>query len=112
MKSLRSVRSTLTFAFGAADTEKVAVFNFFGYLEVLKVVIPNFTNSPTLTATIKDAAGYTIKTQGTLAKNGERDVTVGRWIPSGCTLTLTLTGAPGGTGGNVVAVGYGESADM
>lgn len=113
MKSKRPIRTVVPVVFGDADTVKTAALNFWGYLETMHVVIPDWTTgSPTLTVSIKDEDGYLIKEQAALAENAEHDVSFDRHIPQGCTVTLTLTGAPGGTGGTVTLINYGESAVM
>lgn len=113
MKSKRAFRTTpLSVAFSDIDTTKTVPLNFWGYLEELKITTPDWADDPTLTVAIKDVAGYTIFSQATLAEATQHSLTINRHIPSGCNLVLTLSVAPGGTGGNIEAVAYGASATM
>jgi len=102
-------------AFGAAETTK----NFElkselgepGRLTRCFLVIPNFTNAVTTTITIIDGDSNTLFTSDTLARNTTHDLkTLDVVVYDTCTVTLTLSGVPGGTGGTIKTSFYTSSS--
>ena len=100
----------INFAVDATVTTYTQYIDQNGYMVGFKLTVANFTNSITVTITIKDEASATVYSLGTLAENtthmvGEglaTDATIGVPIDRDFTATLTLSGAAGGTGGAVV----------
>ena len=92
-------------AFGATDTTKSYTFQCNGKVNHVLVEIPNFSNAVTTTVTVADENGVTIMSKSGLAKatNHVIDSTddFDRALAGTYTITLTLSGAPGGTGGTV-----------
>lgn len=84
--------------------------------EVIKIVVilPNWTNMVTTRVTMNNADGKEIFLQTALDQNDEYDITL---IPNECIVMgqdgeewqITLSGAPGGTGGTVILYAYMES---
>lgn len=104
-------KSQSNFAFGATGTTAAAVaITEEGWVGYATVVVPNFTNSITVTVTVKDKDGNTVWTKGTIAKNatavygnGPDAVSNGKFpIQYGYTVEAVLSGNAGGTGGTVI----------
>jgi hypothetical protein len=102
---------TKTLTFGAADTVKSEALQADGQLMQLHVRVPNFTNAVTAAVTLETSAGYVLWSSatdyGALAKNANHNLLLEELLPCEAPLTLkvTLSGAPGGSGGDVVLVG-------
>lgn len=99
----------ITLSFGAGETEKS--ISLFGncLIHTIKVLIANWTNPVTLTLTVVDPDGDTIYTSDALAPDTFNAITglkdlIAIW--GTCTLVFTLSGAPGGSGGDVVSSVY------
>lgn len=98
----------ITLTFGAADTTKTSdrisenegVHQ--GKCTHIKLVIPAFTNNPTITVEILDSDGDVIFSQAGVA-DGQTLVIADKSIPliEKERVRITLSGAPGGTGGTV-----------
>jgi hypothetical protein len=98
----------ISLTFGAADTtkesgrisENESVYQ--GKCTHIKLVIPAFTNNPTLTIEILDSDGDVIFCQAAIA-DGQTSVIADKSIPliEREKVRVTLSGAPGGTGGVV-----------
>lgn len=98
----------ITLSFGAADTDKTSgaisqnegVHQ--GKLSHIKIVVPNFTNAVTATLQILDSDNDAIFSQALIAKNATTMIEE-KSIPlvEKEKVKVTLTGAPGGTGGDV-----------
>ncbi len=107
-------RTKNTFVFDASTTELVQKVQENGWVNLLLVDVPNFTNAITATVTIKDPDGYSLWTKAAIAKNAVAkygagpDAAVYGSYPIGYdyTITVTLSGAAGGTGGNLSVLQY------
>jgi hypothetical protein len=93
-----------TLAFGASDTTHNFTLETYGLVHSLLLNLPNFSNSVTATITITDGAGNIVYTQSGIAVNqeaifGSTEFQAG--LAGINTITVTLSGAPGGSGGNV-----------
>jgi len=96
----------ISLIFGAADTAKTSdpisqnegVHQ--GKCTHIKLVIPAFTNNPTITVEILDSDGDTIFSQSGIA-DGQTFMIADKSIPliEKERVRITLSGAPGGTGG-------------
>ncbi len=92
-------------AFGATDTVKI--FSLTGYNGVIHELdrdIPNFTNAVTATVTLTRSNGVESYILAGLAKNTKHVIMMDRAIVGSETIAVTLSGAPGGAGGQIVAV--------
>ena len=89
-------------SFGASDTEKELNFPFTGELWSGMLTVPNWTNSVTLTIKLKDADGKLAQITTGLAKNQDNvELVINRLICAGEDIVFTLSGAPGGSGGDI-----------
>ena len=72
------------------------------------LVIPNFTNVVTTTMEIKDEDNYVMISKAGVARNTTTKYSGSdAFLHSGAgTLTLTLSGVPGGSGGTIAVVLY------
>lgn len=112
------VRTKNTFTFGAADTTFTQDCSETGFAKVVIVDVANMTNAVTATVSIKDPDGYELYNSGALAENAvhKQGAAVGAaetgLIPMNlhCTMTVVLSGVPGGTGGAVKVMTYLEPA--
>lgn len=102
--------SPVTLSFGAAETTKTWAFSYFnGYMVSMIVVVPNWTNTVTCTLSIVNGESRAVYTSAALAQNASYYI-----YPSfpvaveTYTLTATLSGVPGGSGGNVIITAYFE----
>jgi hypothetical protein len=101
----RYERITQDLVFGAADTVKTATVHFRGEVKNLALRMPNFTNSVTGTLALNDEDGITFYSQAAIPENADSPYTVERYFSGGLiTVSLTLSGAPGGTGGTATLV--------
>src|SRR5512137_690235 len=74
-----------------------------GFVEMVNVVMPNFTDGPTATVTVKDTDGYTVWSKSSIANNattlygnGPDAVDMGVFpIDYGYTVTVLLSKAAG-----------------
>jgi hypothetical protein len=90
-----------------------------GFVEMVNVVMPNFTNPITCTVTVKDVDGYTVWSKAsnannhvTLYGNGPDAVDMGVFpIDYGYTVTVLLSGVSGSVA-NVYVVFYCKSMGM
>ena len=93
-----------TLAFGDTDTTKNFTISGNGKVHTLIVELPNFTNDVTATVTVTDQNSYDIYAKASLAKNDKHVITGASgyiYLDGVSTVTITLSGQPGGTGGNV-----------
>jgi len=98
----KTTARSLTFA--AADTTKSFTIEANAWVHSVLVTTPNWANNSTATLTIVNADSKTIYTAAALAESTDhvlQDFVGFGYLPlSGTnTFTLTLSGAPGGTGG-------------
>jgi len=94
------VQKTLTY--NASETVKQFTINENGHMTDVAVVMPNFTNAITGTLTIEDEAGVVLYTKATIAENATTVVnSLSVPVDHGYVAKLTLSGAAGGTGGDV-----------
>lgn len=107
------MRAVVTSVFGAADTVKTFTVETSALLLGLKPNIPNWTNIVTLTIALTEADGATLFSEAAIVRDTKAHIvpvydSVNWAIPLDgiITVTLTLSGAPGGTGGNVVTTLY------
>lgn len=107
-KEERIFRDKFTLALGAAETSKSVDFIREGEINGLFVRVPNFTNAVTATISVLDADGYEFVVSSALARNADHRVSAAWPLPGAQTLKVTLSGAPGGSGGSVIVVGYGR----
>ena len=116
-------RMGYVFVFGAATTTVTMPICNNGEVKAVAVGTPNFTNTVTAQVTITDPLpqygttySVTLYTSAQVAKNQSAALVAGEDITSGekgavlvdknYTMTVTLSGAPGGSGGNVLVVLY------
>jgi hypothetical protein len=96
-------------AFGAADESKSFTIAANGRIRAYTVTMPNFSNAVTGNLSITDAGSREIynsdgRSEADFAKNGATHVYNLRDIVGlygTCTVTVTLSGVPGGSGGTV-----------
>lgn len=96
------VKTKYILSFGASDTVKSAKIVNNGFVKYIHLSVPNFTNAVTITLSIEDEEGTKIWEDS--ARNRNADYIIGNLnIPSDIKYTLkaTLSGVPGGSGGNV-----------
>jgi len=102
-----------TLSFGAADTSKtftvVGHAGELGYGVIRKIVLnlPDWTNTVSATIAITNEDGDTLYSVATLAQNTchyKDDVYV--VVADTCTITVTLSGVPGGSGGDATVTLY------
>lgn len=101
--------SVLSFIFDEDDLSKDQSVTLEGLLKHLHLVVPDFTNSVTATVTLKDASGRVYYTSAAKAKGFSYNLDLEiEWLEQvltgTLTMTVTLSGAAGGSGGTVVAV--------
>lgn len=106
-------RTKNTFAFTATSTTATQTVNENGFVKMLIVDCDNLTNAVTLTVDIKDGDGYVVYTKASIAENAITRVdelttpALGEVpIDYKYTITVTLSGAAGGSGGNVDVMLY------
>jgi hypothetical protein len=108
------------FTYDASSTTHTETIMENGFVEMVNVVMPNFTNAITSTVTVADTDGYTVWSKAsnannhtTLYGNGPDAVDMGVFpIDYGYTVTVLLSGAAGGSGGTVSVVFYCKSMGM
>lgn len=91
-----------SFVIGAAETSDNFTLEGNGKIHSYTITLPNYTNAVTGTLSIADADGYEIYSKASIAKNTSTNVyNLGDVIPiyGTVTVTLTLSGVPGGSGG-------------
>ena len=99
-------RLRMDFLFGASDTVKTQSITRWGgglFCKVIKVNMPNFTAAVTGTLAIKDCDGDQVYSKASIAKNAVTiDDTKTVPMEQSSDVSLTLSGAPTGSGGTVV----------
>lgn len=111
-KSERIVRTKHTFAIGAAVTTlTVQGSQVEQEVGMIMLVLPNWTNVVTATLEIKDADGYVMLSKTGVARNTttKYNGSDGYWVSGAYSIVLTLSGAPGGSGGTAYVVTYGRA---
>lgn len=98
-------------AFDADDLTKDQEITLEGLLKHVYVAVPNWTNAVTVNLKIKDASGRVFYTSKELARNAVYNLEtlldaaglswLDQVLTSATTLTVTLSGAAGGSGGTV-----------
>lgn len=91
-------------AFTSSSTTGTMSFTHTGFLTTLIVKVPNFTNSITVTAAVTDADSNELYSLAAIAKNGTQVIHMAAdYCPvyGETTVTLTLSGVAGGSGGNI-----------
>lgn len=106
MKAERIERVKLTMSFGAAETEKSEEICYEGELRHLHVRPANFTNNVTTTISIEDADDYSYYTGSAINRNTPTNSTPNVFLAGKNTVKATLSGVPGGTGGDVIVVAH------
>ena len=104
-------RTTSTFEFAATGTELTTLICENGYLTDYVLTVPNFTNNVTATLSILDDNDVTIWTGDAKARNATavvNSLTVP--VDRNFTLKCTLSGVAGGSGGDVVAQTFIQTA--
>jgi hypothetical protein len=111
---INMVRTINTFVFGAAQTVLTSTLQENGWINVIRVDLPTFTNTVTGVVTITDRDGYVVYASGSLTMGAI--TAIGDSIAAAelgsvpCDLnysmTLTLSGVPGGTGGTAKVLMY------
>lgn len=111
----------LEFVFGPADTQKTLKLPENGWAKIVQIQNPTFTNTVTSTLSIADtcfayqgARSATLFTSTAVANGATYtvgdDITAGEKgdipVDKSFTATVTLSGAPGGTGGTVFVAMY------
>lgn len=104
MKPERIVRLKYTLSFGAAETTQTQTFSLEGEIRHLHVRCPDFTNGPTVTITINDVDGYAYYSGSAITHNTNDNSTPNVFLAGVGSLTATLSGVPGGAGGDVIIV--------
>ena len=98
-----------TLAFGATGTTQSFALNGRGLIHSIVLVVPNFTNAVTATLTITNQDGVEIYNSTAKARNATYALTQ-LWdkvpIVGSNTVTVTLSGVAGGTGGDVTVSIY------
>jgi hypothetical protein len=116
---IRSTRDTTrpmfyaskTLSFGATDTTKSFTVDGYGKIHSIVAVVPDFTNTVTATITLSNANSQTFYTSDALTKNNTHIIqNLRSYVPvyGTNTLTVTLSGVPGGSGGSVAISIYME----
>lgn len=103
MSAIKQGPITLTFPASGGNTQTTALFATGGELSRAVVVMPNFTNSVTATFTLKNAESRALVSVTGIPKDATTVITPTVTKPTleNWTLELTLSGDPGGSGGNV-----------
>jgi len=105
----QAYRKKLVLSFGASDTEKSQEIYLDGLCHRLHVRLPNFSNAVTATVAMADNDNYAYFEQTGLAKNANHNIAPDPpllLLGEGGTVKMTLSGVPGGTGGEVVVALY------
>jgi hypothetical protein len=93
-----------TVSFGATGTTGSMSFSHVGFLTTLILDVPNFTNAVTVTAAVVDADSNELYSLAAIAKNETKVIHFENdYCPvyGETTVSLTLSGAAGGTGGDI-----------
>ena len=93
--------------FSATDTTKSFIINRSGEIPFIRMLVPNFTNVVTATLTVENGDGDEIWNSGAKAKNATYLMQMSIPIATETnTVKVTLSGAAGGTGGDVLVTVY------
>lgn len=108
-----SVMATQTLSFGASDTAKSTVISSTGRkVHTIVLTVPNWTNTVTAILSANNANGDEIWTDDTARAENDTYVfhQLGDQLPlvGATTFTVTLSGVPGGSGGDVELTIYTE----
>lgn len=97
------VKSKYILPFGGSDTVETAKIVNNGFIKLIHLKTPNFTNDVTTTLSIEDEEGTKIWEDSPARAKDSSFIISGLNIPSDLkyTLTATLSDEPGGSGGNV-----------
>lgn len=110
MNHLNCRSIAISLAFGAAETVKSLALGSEGLLKHLYLAVPNFTNGVTATVTLVTADGLVLYTSAALSKNAVYNLeSQAQWLDQLLVgglyvLQVTLSGAPGGSGGTVTGL--------
>lgn len=109
-KAERIIRRKFTAAFGAAETTKNISISLEADVGMIMLVVPNFTNVVTTSLDVKDSDNYAVLAKSGVARNTTTKYNGADafWFSGAGTITLTLSGAPGGSGGTIAVVFYGR----
>lgn len=106
-------RTKNTFAFTATSTTATQTVQESGFIQMVNVDVPNFTNAITVTVSILDTDDYVLWTKTTIAKNAVTRVdalstpALGSVpVDYGYKIKVDLSGAAGGDGGSVKVMAY------
>ncbi len=103
------VRCKYTLSFGASDTTKSDSINVIGKVCQIHFRVPNWTNDVTATLTVLDEDGYEIYNSGAKNRNANYNIDREQIIPANSKIKVELSGAPGGSGGDVIVVFLGRA---
>ena len=98
-----------TLSFGASDTTKTSDVTGTvggGLVHTLVVVLPDWTNAVTATVTIVNQYSESLYSSSALAENDTYVLKLDCPISDAMDWKVTLSGAPGGSGGNVTLRPY------
>lgn len=103
------VSPRMSFAYGAAETVKTQTIRARGKLYAILLEMANFTNGVTGTLTVANQYTNELYNSTAKAENATYLLTgIDRIHAEEWTITLTLSGVPGGTGGTCYAIFYYE----
>ena len=88
-------------AFNAYETEKTLTINANGLTHTIIVELPDWTNNSTATLSLINSDSKTLYSISALAENATYILLVERPFHGTNTVKITLSGAPGGSGGTV-----------
>ncbi len=93
----------ITLSFGAAEIVKsVILTDVLGTLQEVDMLVPNWTNVVNATLTVERANGCVPFTGVARARNASYVELPNRCIGKGDILKITLSGVPGGAGGDLI----------
>lgn len=92
--------------FGAADTEKTLTYITNGLTHTIVVELPDWTNNSTATLSLINSDSKTLYSISALAENATYILLVERPLHETSTFKITLSGAPGGSGGTAYVTVY------
>lgn len=93
-------------AFGASDTVKSFTLEIAALTHTIIVIIPNWTNAVTAVLSIENADSDEVFSSGPLFEDSTHDIITEVPLIGLNTIKLTLSGAPGGSGGTANVTVY------
>lgn len=95
-----------TEAIGAAATVASFTIKAWALVHTIILTLPNWTNPVTATLSIENSDGDELYSHSGLAENDTHEFAVDVALVGTNTVKITLSGVPGGTGGNTVTTLY------